>query len=76
MHMTEKALKCLKVQLGLYSRCDYCRFSMMMKSVGLFIDMGHFYIAAFITSSKLNDLSQIASNVVSSLRVVLSHSCI
>ena len=39
-----------------------------------FIDMDHFYIAAFVASSKLNDLSQNASNVVS--RVVLPHSCI
>ena len=53
-------------------QCDYCRFSIMMKYG--FIDMDHFYIAAFVASSKLNDLSQNASNVVS--RVVLPHSCI
>ena len=36
--------------------------------------MDHFYIAVFVASSKLNDLSQNASNVVS--RVVRPHSCI
>ena len=40
-------------------QCDYCRFSIMMKYG--FIDMDHFYIAAFVASSKLNDLSQNAS---------------
>ena len=36
--------------------------------------MDPFYIAAFVASSKLNDLSQNAPNVVS--KVVLSHHCI
>ena len=51
-YMIEKALKCLKVQLGLYN----VRFSMMMKYG--FIEMDPFYFTAFVASSKLNNLSQ------------------
>ena len=71
LHMIEKALKCLKVQLGLYN--VFIAVFLIMMKYG-FIDIDHFYIAAFVASSKLNDLSQNASNVVS--RVVLPHSCI
>ena len=51
-------------------QCDFCHFLVMMKFV--FIGMDQFHIAAFVASSKLTDLSQNASNVVS--RVVVSHS--
>ena len=63
---TDNAFKCQKVQFGYF-----CRFLAMKYA---FTSMDLFHIAAFVAFSKLIDLSQNISNVVS--RVVVSHSCI